>query len=595
VTEQATSVLQIEVDDSQFKSYTADFYKYKNAVSTLPGDWGKVAKQTGDGQSHFVATVASLKAIEESTKNINKANAAGSQKMDGTLLSFGKLRRYTQGIATDMANVTFNLLKWTALGGVLSLAGGFFGMDKLAGSAVATRRQSMGLGVTPGELKAAQVNYSPYMDVNSTLGNIADAKSDLSKRWAFSALGVSGDSLKNKDAAELLPEMIPKLVAAFKRTGQTTQGADALGLTNFVDVDTLRRLSKLSPQELQQTASQYGQDKDRLGLSDATLKKWTELDKQLDRSKTTIETVLIDKLSNLSVPLGHLSDSFTKAVSQILSDPRLPGFIDSLAAGIEKFANYLQTPEFKKDLDTFVTGVGELAASIVKGLQLLHVIDTPDNRTPEQQTADEGNSNKESNIDPGMQTAKGSSVVPTISSQTNQFTKENLGGKAFADRQNQVVNSLMGMGWTKAQASGIAANINKESAYDPTAHGDKGLAYGLGQWHPDRQANFKKWAGFDIHDKRADLQKQLEFYTWELHQPGYEKALAGLQQNPDDAGAGAAAVSRYGERPKYADLEAQTRAANANNIAQHVTVIKVENNTGGSAVASASSLAPAAS
>ena len=40
---------------------------------------------------------------------------------------------------------------------------------------------------------------------------------------------------------------------------------------------------------------------------------------------------------------------------------------------------------------------------------------------------------------------------------------------------------------TKEQAAGVAGNIWVESGFNPQAVGDKGKAYGIAQWHPDRR------------------------------------------------------------------------------------------------------------
>src|SRR5581483_11132801 len=69
------------------------------------------------------------------------------------------------------------------------------------------------------------------------------------------------------------------------------------------------------------------------------------------------------------------------------------------------------------------------------------------------------------------------------------------------NRKRDMANAMayfMSQGWTKAQAAGIVANIDRESNFRANVFGDKGTAYGLGQWHKDRQAAFAKWAGHSI-------------------------------------------------------------------------------------------------
>jgi uncharacterized protein (TIGR02594 family) len=101
-------------------------------------------------------------------------------------------------------------------------------------------------------------------------------------------------------------------------------------------------------------------------------------------------------------------------------------------------------------------------------------------------------------------------------------------------------------GWSKEQAAGLAANLETESGGKIGAKGDSGSAFGIGQWHPDRQANFRQVFGHDIHS--STLQEQLAFVDWEMRNTE-SRAGAALRAQTSAGGAGAA-VSRFYERPR---------------------------------------------
>lgn len=128
---------------------------------------------------------------------------------------------------------------------------------------------------------------------------------------------------------------------------------------------------------------------------------------------------------------------------------------------------------------------------------------------------------------------------------------------------------FMRMGWTREQAAGIVANLQHESNFDPRAVGDGGKAYGVAQWHPDRQANFAKWAGKDIRD--SSLEEQLAFVNYELTKGAEQRAgkLLRAAENADQAGR---IVSQYYERPLKREEEAQKRGASAVQIAQTTNI-----------------------
>ena len=122
--------------------------------------------------------------------------------------------------------------------------------------------------------------------------------------------------------------------------------------------------------------------------------------------------------------------------------------------------------------------------------------------------------------------------------------------------------------WTKNfglsvnQAAGLAAQFKAESAYDPTRVGDNGRAYGLGQWHPDRQATFQQVMGKPI--QQSTWEDQARFYIWELQ---HTERQAGLRvftaQTPEEAALG----GTQAERPADFQGESARRALEARRLA----------------------------
>lgn len=153
------------------------------------------------------------------------------------------------------------------------------------------------------------------------------------------------------------------------------------------------------------------------------------------------------------------------------------------------------------------------------------------------------------------------------------------------DKSTFAMDFFKAQGWTDAQSAGLVANLAAESNLDPTAKGDWGLtgpqARGIGQWHPDRQQAFKKWAGFPIWDDRADFMKQLEFVQHELTDGAEDKAgrLLRATQNASDAGA---VVLRYYERPGKDEAIRAAEAAKRGQMAVQLHQTTNINVSGGS-------------
>lgn len=144
-----------------------------------------------------------------------------------------------------------------------------------------------------------------------------------------------------------------------------------------------------------------------------------------------------------------------------------------------------------------------------------------------------------------------------------------MNGKSRPVSNNSAYATLRGFGWSHEQSSGILANLQRESNMNPNAVGDNGKAYGIAQWHPDRQEAFRKWAGKDI--RQSSVDEQLAFLNYELTKGAEQKAGSLLRASTNARQAGEI-MSRYYERPMAADAEAAKRGTSAVQIAQNTTI-----------------------
>lgn len=161
----------------------------------------------------------------------------------------------------------------------------------------------------------------------------------------------------------------------------------------------------------------------------------------------------------------------------------------------------------------------------------------------------------------------------------------------------QAYDYFIKQGYTPAAAAGIIASIRQESGFDPHKPGDGGAAFGLAQWHRDRQEDIASAFGKPL--QQMSFEEQLAAIDWEMrkgHDPQAREAFKKLQgiQDPNAAGQ---IVSRLYERPGQTDAirtqEAIHRGANA--AAMFADLQKTDkgadtpgDSSGGTAVAGAS-------
>jgi hypothetical protein len=152
---------------------------------------------------------------------------------------------------------------------------------------------------------------------------------------------------------------------------------------------------------------------------------------------------------------------------------------------------------------------------------------------------------------------------PNIPSSFPASGKAGSIAKHKADAQ-KVLDTLFASEWTKPQVIGIIANIFAESGFNPSIPGDGGQAYGLCQWHPDRQKEFFRFKGKSI--KGSTFEDQVQFIDHELH--NNEKPAGDLLRRQSSASAAGFVISLNYERPAAKEAEARRRGGIADEFAQ---------------------------
>lgn len=364
------SVLDIEVNDAKFKAFLDKWNKFKKELDDLPktpwspgspggpggpGVPGKVPPPGGGG-GHVTNNIFYIHAAQQ------KFN----REVQATNRGWGLMVRSTASVAKNIQHATLSLLKWvgitSTLGALLGGGGGLWGISRLAGSAASARRSAGGLNASIGGASAFGVNFSRFVDPSSFLGGVAEARTDLNKQWAFNSLGVR--NTKNRDTADIAVEVLEKARKIFKRGNGTEQYARQRGLLEFFSMEELRNQSSLSDEEFNKQKDRYSRDKGTMALPGQTARAWQDFVTAMERAGTVIERVFQTGLAPLAEPLTKLSEAFAKAVADILKSPQLGEWIQSLGDGVKRFADYLMSDDFKKDLNSFADSIKSIAKTL---------------------------------------------------------------------------------------------------------------------------------------------------------------------------------------------------------------------------------------
>ncbi|PXH54338.1 transglycosylase [Klebsiella variicola] len=386
----AKSIVDIDVNDDKFVAFMERFREYQSALDDLPEAWrvaavgiGESSKQTEKAKGEAKELGAEFNAVADAILTINSgidrlnANLEDSNKKQD---EFNKKAGQGQGfinqakkdakeLAGHIKEATDSLLSWGGIIGIFTGVlgvGGLFGINRLAATTGAQRFTSLGLGTSIGALDSTAINYQKALgNPAGTLGAIRDSQMDLSKRWTFQAMGINNP---DQDPAKLLPQMIRNARDIFVKSGSTLQGANAYGLTNFFTLDDLNRFKNMSDEEITAMEKRAQQDAHMLQITDQQARQWQDFNVQLDYSSQSIRNTFVRGLGPLTPQLSKLSDALSGAIDTVLKSPELGKWIDALAGGIERFGNYLASPTFKSDVESFMSGVERLGRVIMKVL-----------------------------------------------------------------------------------------------------------------------------------------------------------------------------------------------------------------------------------
>lgn len=537
------SVIEIEIIDEQFKAFDVQLKAIQAIVASLPNQWKAVTKEVKEEQK------AEKKAADEAEKARKKRlqeEKDYNKIIEDRKKSFMDAAHFTGNIAKNLASGALSIAKWTAFAAI----GGGFGLAGLSSSASDYRRRSQALGTTTGGLRAAETNLGSYIDPNTVLNNIATLQHDITQQFALTRLG----GKRGGDPLDQLQTVMENAIKDFTAHGKDINYAQNVGLTKIFSPEELLRLSSLSAEELQKTWKQLAHDREAFKVSDETSRKWQMFLQQLGRAGQSIQTLLIDKLQNLVVPLTELSKTIIEVIANFLKNNQVSDWIKGFGQSIKDFAEYLGKPEFKQDIDDFITNVAAMAEEMANLLRKIGLVPEKTYRTT---SAD---------ID-AVQAARPNATPQEVEKVA----------KGINEQRRYAIDRFMAAGLPREIAVGFAANIEAESGFNIGVKNKSGH-FGLAQWDETRQKEFTKFAGHSI--KSSNRDEQLDFILYELknnEKKAWEEIGKTYQKGgnyQDYTKIIGQKYEKFGDDPK----EFQRRADIANRIAMD-THLKPENNS----------------
>jgi hypothetical protein len=384
------SILTIDVDDTKFKQYLELFKSYQDELSKTGTIWREAGEAASGAESASVGMVDTLAASAASTVLIADAMNRTESASTRAVSSMGRIADHAKSAAGYIVGAAESLAKWATLSLGAGLVGGgvgLWGLDRLGESVAATRRTSMGLGISAGELQAFNVNYGARLGLGTGfLEQIQGASSDYSRAGVFAQMGIPWTQVQGENTAELSTDVIRRAHALWQSAGpggHTIQGMQANGLAALgMDLQTWQTIGRQSPGDLERWGQQYRHDVGSMNPSDPTQKAWTDFVTQLDRAGKQIETVFVKALQPLidSGALPKLSGAVEHLVEKFFANDNVIKWVDEFAKAINSFGDYLGSAKFQNDMKTLVDEMAyavDKMAGVLRFLGLLPATPAP--------------------------------------------------------------------------------------------------------------------------------------------------------------------------------------------------------------------------
>ena len=559
----ARTEIAVDVNSTEFQAFAAQFQKYADALKNIPATWKVIEHTAEKAKTHFesaadsVATTAgSMAAVQKSTGEFFHVTTSVGRHWKDLALSTGS-------VAKNIVGATESLLKWSGIVGIITGAGGLFGFDRLAHSVASQRTGALGVGTDYASRAAFLTNFRRLGDPEGLLGRVSEDVSSMGPQ--LRRLGLTPAEMKG-DTADVAIKALRKGAEIAAKTRQDL--LDVVPQLQIFSHEERMRL-KAHPEEIEEMAGKFREDRKGLGLSAADQKAYTDFTTQMERASRSIETIFVKGLVRLADPLKNLSAEVIKLVDKFMAkDGPLDELISELGKGIEWLAGEIDKPEFQKTVNDLISGIGSLAASLgglvtgfLKFANWLGIgTGTSTGASGVSSSVGAPDSSSFSSA-PGLSLRGGDGGGGVdASGKRGGFGYRGGGGtaapisgaKASANAQESW-NHWKAQGYSDEAAATMLAMERGESGFNPTAVGDHGRSIGAFQWDATRRAAIARATGIDV--TKASHADQLKAEDWESQHgdagaQSFRKTLMGAGSIESYVHSGVYDFERSGNKPE---------------------------------------------
>lgn len=370
-------IIDIQVNSDQFKAFYELFEQFQAQLGSMPDDWKKIdaaskkAAKTFGAMAGGAVSMAEISTHAKGTADgLKKAAHAQTQFHNATRKSAGEMKKmagYAHGLSKSIFGIGKYLFKVGALGGGLSLLGGF-GLRSLGESAVRGQRNARGIGLNQGQIKAWNTDIGPKYVDSSILGKVANAQNTPQGLLKLSlASGIPIAQLQGMAPDEISHQLMLHERSMWQSTPRGLRATSpylqaAMGFNSQEDI---RRLAHSSSSGIASAWGQYKKDSGTFNISSGTTSAWYKFTRELSVAGNTLETVFTKRLSELAPVLGGFVKTLTADATAFINTTLTPANMKAFASGLQDVATYLGSKDFRNSVKSFGTAIVDVTHAVL--------------------------------------------------------------------------------------------------------------------------------------------------------------------------------------------------------------------------------------
>ncbi|ARF49840.1 lytic transglycosylase domain-containing protein [Pantoea stewartii] len=362
-------VLTLDFSDEKIQQLNEIADKFKNALGIGPGGLPvpsapPPAKRPPDNVPEAGKKPTGDTSFDKFLKNLNK-------EAQGTLKTFTLINKTLGATTNTLKGLFTTTISWGAKLAAISVAGPF-GYGYMAHRATEQYKSSQGLGVSTGQMQAAQNVYGSRFSGTSTIMQALAAAQNDPTNPQYAGLMSLGINPQNGAAANLpvLMERVAGLLKQYKGTGVSQTVLNSRSLGGIVDVATANQLLANSDR-LPELSKQYQAQANQLdqNMGGGTQQSYQDLSAKFAYNADRIGNSFLKALAKLSGPIGLISDNLTSSIDKFLNGKNGKALFDTLASGLQKLGNWLGSDDFQTDLETFADCVKTIISALGQAIK----------------------------------------------------------------------------------------------------------------------------------------------------------------------------------------------------------------------------------